>query len=300
MPKINVYLPDDLAAAVKAAGVPVSPVCQRALAEAVQAVNHARKGIAASRDPGLDPARLAQLGERLEGRMTDRLRHVLDSAARAGSPIRTRDLLLGLLEEEGNLALRILQASGHDVDDLRAAAADAAGVVGTSTSGGPGASGGSGATGTSTSTSGGSGTSTSGTSTSSGSGASGASGDEPMDPIGTVRGPGEPGATDGTLWTNLTRPAKDALAATLEASVELGHNYLGCEHLLIGLLHDPDTTAGHVLRGLGVEAAEVRRAVTAAVAGHAHAKQSSPAPAGLEELLSRQDAIERRLSTGGL
>jgi ATP-dependent Clp protease ATP-binding subunit ClpC len=99
---------------------------------------------------------------------------------------------------------------------------------------------------------------------------------------------------------NLTRPAKDALAATLEASVELGHNYLGCEHLLLGLLHDPDTTAGQVLRGQGIEAAEIRRAVTAAVAGHAHAKQSTPAPAGLDELLSRLDAIERRLSTAGI
>ena len=34
-PKINVYLPDDLAAEVKAAGIPVSAVCQQALADAV-------------------------------------------------------------------------------------------------------------------------------------------------------------------------------------------------------------------------------------------------------------------------
>jgi hypothetical protein len=37
VPKINFYLPDDLAAAVKEAGVPVSSVCQQALAEAVLA-----------------------------------------------------------------------------------------------------------------------------------------------------------------------------------------------------------------------------------------------------------------------
>src|SRR4051812_50126838 len=36
-PKINVYLPDDLAAEVKAAGIPVSAVCQQALADAVAA-----------------------------------------------------------------------------------------------------------------------------------------------------------------------------------------------------------------------------------------------------------------------
>ena len=36
-PKINVYLPDELAAEVKAAGIPVSAVCQQALADAVAA-----------------------------------------------------------------------------------------------------------------------------------------------------------------------------------------------------------------------------------------------------------------------
>ena len=34
-PKINVYLPDDLAAEVRSAGIPVSAVCQQALADAV-------------------------------------------------------------------------------------------------------------------------------------------------------------------------------------------------------------------------------------------------------------------------
>jgi post-segregation antitoxin (ccd killing protein) len=38
MPKINVYLPDDLAAAVRAADVPVSAVCQPALVDAVQVI----------------------------------------------------------------------------------------------------------------------------------------------------------------------------------------------------------------------------------------------------------------------
>src|SRR3954465_9254901 len=36
MPKITVYLPDDLATDVKAAGISVSPICQRALEEEVK------------------------------------------------------------------------------------------------------------------------------------------------------------------------------------------------------------------------------------------------------------------------
>jgi post-segregation antitoxin (ccd killing protein) len=43
MPKINVYLPDELAEAVKAAGVPVSAVCQRALEEAVKRMTALRE-----------------------------------------------------------------------------------------------------------------------------------------------------------------------------------------------------------------------------------------------------------------
>lgn len=43
MPKINVYLPDDLAEAVKEAGVPVTAVCQRALEQAVRRVTAIRE-----------------------------------------------------------------------------------------------------------------------------------------------------------------------------------------------------------------------------------------------------------------
>src|ERR687890_296822 len=50
MPKINVYLPDDLAEAVKAAGVPVSAVCQRALEQAVRRVTAIRQTVLADLD----------------------------------------------------------------------------------------------------------------------------------------------------------------------------------------------------------------------------------------------------------
>ena len=42
MPKINVYLPDDLAAAVRDAQIPVSAVCQAALERAVRDVSALR------------------------------------------------------------------------------------------------------------------------------------------------------------------------------------------------------------------------------------------------------------------
>ena len=46
MPKINVYLPDDLADAVKEAGIPVSAICQRSLEQAVRRVVDVRAALA--------------------------------------------------------------------------------------------------------------------------------------------------------------------------------------------------------------------------------------------------------------
>ncbi len=43
MPKINVYLPDELAAAVKEADLPVSAICQTALQKAVRDVTSAAR-----------------------------------------------------------------------------------------------------------------------------------------------------------------------------------------------------------------------------------------------------------------
>lgn len=39
MPKLNVYLPHELAMAVRESAIPVSAVCQRALAQAVEALD---------------------------------------------------------------------------------------------------------------------------------------------------------------------------------------------------------------------------------------------------------------------
>ena len=58
--------------------------------------------------------------------------------------------------------------------------------------------------------------------------------------------------SDGFRWSNLSLPARLAFASTLEASINLGHNYLGCEHLLLGLLDITDGGAARVLQGFGV------------------------------------------------
>lgn len=57
--------------------------------------------------------------------------------------------------------------------------------------------------------------------------------------------------------------AKDVLARALRESGTLGHNYVGTEHILLGLMGDSDSGAAQVLSGLGITLkgtrAELRR-----------------------------------------
>ncbi|WP_432522820.1 Clp protease N-terminal domain-containing protein [Kineococcus sp. SYSU DK006] len=43
-----------------------------------------------------------------------------------------------------------------------------------------------------------------------------------------------------------------ALATAMSEALDLGHDYLGTEHLLLGILNHPDTLAGQVLTSAGV------------------------------------------------
>jgi hypothetical protein len=48
-----------------------------------------------------------------------------------------------------------------------------------------------------------------------------------------------------------TPRAKSALRSSVEVAVKLGHNYIGTEHLLLGLFGDENSVAAKVLRDLG-------------------------------------------------
>jgi hypothetical protein len=74
-------------------------------------------------------------------------------------------------------------------------------------------------------------------------------------------------------------------------AIAFGHNYVGCEHLLLGLVTEPDGTAGEVLRELGAEPPLTRRAVSAALAGYVHLRAQTSAAdpaAGMVAAVSRQ------------
>jgi ATP-dependent Clp protease ATP-binding subunit ClpC len=56
-----------------------------------------------------------------------------------------------------------------------------------------------------------------------------------------------------------TPRAKEALQQGLQEAANLGHTYVGTEHLLLGLVHDESGTAAQVLIGCDADAERVRK-----------------------------------------
>lgn len=54
------------------------------------------------------------------------------------------------------------------------------------------------------------------------------------------------------------RSSKKALELSLREAIRLGHHYIGCEHVLLGLLHTETGAAHHILDGRGVRLAAAR------------------------------------------
>jgi ATP-dependent Clp protease ATP-binding subunit ClpC len=59
-----------------------------------------------------------------------------------------------------------------------------------------------------------------------------------------------------------TPRAKKVLELSLREALHLGHNYIGTEHILLGLIHEAEGVAAQVLTGLGANLDVVRREVT--------------------------------------
>jgi ATP-dependent Clp protease ATP-binding subunit ClpC len=58
-------------------------------------------------------------------------------------------------------------------------------------------------------------------------------------------------ATSGHI--PFTPQAKEVLKLSLRESIELGHHYVGTEHILLGLISEGDGVAAQVLTGLGAD-----------------------------------------------
>jgi ATP-dependent Clp protease ATP-binding subunit ClpC len=233
MPKINVYLADELADAVRDAQVPVSAICQSALERAVREVSALRGSEEVPvTDQDFGPfTRFTPRARKAVALAQDEARELHHGA------VGPEHVLLGVLDEGGNLALEVLETLEVEPDDVRS------------------------------------------------------------ELTASMEGPSEkaPGRV------RFAPVAKSALQAALREALGLGHNYIGCEHLLLGLVATEEGLASQVLRRMGVELRTTRRTVMTALVEHVHRRPQAPpppatSPSALDEILRRLDGIERRLA----
>jgi len=89
-----------------------------------------------------------------------------------------------------------------------------------------------------------------------------------------------------------TKRAKKALELSTRESMQLGHNYIGTEHILLGLLREGDGVAAQVLVKLGADLNLVRQQVIQLLQGSGK-RAGTRLP---EDALARIDALDHRLA----
>ena len=77
-----------------------------------------------------------------------------------------------------------------------------------------------------------------------------------------------------------TPRAKKVLELSLREALQLGHNYIGTEHILLGLIREGEGVAAQVLVKLGADLSRVRQQVIQLLSGYAGAKEGAPQGAG--------------------
>jgi ATP-dependent Clp protease ATP-binding subunit ClpC len=210
MPKVNVYLPDDLADAVRETGVPVSKVCQRALEQAVRDV----------RSTKIEGVAIVPTFERFTNRARTVVRLSGDHATREGVDLGSEHVLLGLVEEGEGVGARALAALGVTTEavsasaDKRSSTADGSGVY----------------------------------------------------------------------------------RQALHEALKLGHNYIGTEHMALGMAEIANTTARDILNELGVTAAALRHQVITILTDiGVPAAPPADVATKLDQIVKRLEDLEKRL-----
>jgi ATP-dependent Clp protease ATP-binding subunit ClpC len=101
-----------------------------------------------------------------------------------------------------------------------------------------------------------------------------------------------------------TPRAKKVLELSLREALQLGHDYIGTEHILLGLIREGDGVAAQVLVKLGADLNRVRQQVIQLLHGHQGAGVMSAGSRLGErvrgrlpdDVLARFDALDRRLA----
>jgi len=89
-----------------------------------------------------------------------------------------------------------------------------------------------------------------------------------------------------------TPRAKKVLELSLREALQLGHNYIGTEHILLGLIREGEGVAAQVLVKLGADLSRVRQQVIQLLSGYQGPQGKSEAPAGGREASSERGGKE--------
>jgi ATP-dependent Clp protease ATP-binding subunit ClpC len=73
-----------------------------------------------------------------------------------------------------------------------------------------------------------------------------------------------------------TPRAKKVLELSLREALQLGHNYIGTEHILLGLIREGEGVAAQVLQKLGADLNRVRQTVIQLLSGYTGGKEQAP------------------------
>ena len=77
-----------------------------------------------------------------------------------------------------------------------------------------------------------------------------------------------------------TPRAKKVLELALREALSLGHNYIGTEHILLGLVRESEGVAARILSDLDADADRIRQEVMRVLSGPGRRSQKATAPAG--------------------
>jgi ATP-dependent Clp protease ATP-binding subunit ClpC len=221
-------------------------------------------------------------------RFTDRARRVVvlaqdEARELRHAEIRTEHMLLGILDEGHGVANRMIETAGMSAEQLRARLLEVAGEP-------------------------------RGKAESAAESGTGPAAEAEAPPSPKSRSVGERIREARARHIPFTREAKKVLELSLREALDLGHNYIGTEHILLGLMAEGQGVAAQVLRELGGDlesmrssAREVLRSHRARTAvsmpalggiGRAHYRWESEVLAALEAISGRLTAIERHLGVG--
>ena len=88
-----------------------------------------------------------------------------------------------------------------------------------------------------------------------------------------------------------TPRAKKVLELSLREALQLAHNFIGTEHLLLGLIHESEGVATEILEKRGASLERVRQTVIQLISGYEGGTEDQPPRAWTEELRTETEPV---------